>query len=183
MQDFKSLQENYEASLEDLKEKISGIRTGRAVPSLVENIIVEAYGTPSELKTLASISAPEPRQLLIQPFDPNIIQAIEQAINKANLDINSSVDGNHIRLSLPPLTEEKRQELVKEVKKHAEETRVKMRVMREETIRDLKTQQKEGGITEDDFYTAQREIQTLIEEYNTRIDEVVAKKEQEILTV
>lgn len=183
MASFKELQEGYEQQLENLKEKLATIRTGRAGSALVEHIMVDAYGAPAELRTLATISSPEPRQLLIQPFDPSVLQAIEQAIAKSELGVNPIVEGNQVRVTFPPMTEEKRQEMVKLARTYAEETRIRLRQLREEAIKELRGNQTSGKISEDDFYAAQREIQTLIEEYNTRIDQIVAKREQEILTV
>lgn len=183
MPSFKELQESYETNLENLKEKLGTIRTGRAGPAMVENILIDAYGAPAELKTLAAISSPEPRQLLISPFDPSLTQAIEQGIAKSELGINPIVEGNNIRLTIPPMTEEKRQEMVKLARAYAEESHIRLRQLREEAIKELKTKQSAGEITEDDLFSGQREIQTLIEDFNTRIDDALAKREQEILTV
>jgi ribosome recycling factor len=166
-----------------LKDELSSIRTGRASPALLNRITVDYYGATVPLNQLASFSVPEPRQLLVQPFDKNAITAIEKAILSSDLGITPSNDGNVIRLSFPPLTEERRKELVKVVHQRAEEGRVAVRNVRRHHKDELEKLEREGGISEDDLVRAEKELQKLTDQHVAEIDEMQRHKEQELLEV
>lgn len=166
-----------------LKEELNTVRAGRANPALLDKVTVDYYGSPTPLKNLSNISAPEPRTLLIAPFDPKIINDIEKAINIANIGITPSNDGKTIRLSIPPLTEERRKEITKSVKKYGEDAKVAVRNERRDANDELKKQEKAGDITEDDLKKSLDQIQKKIDKTMKDIDDVVAAKEKEILEV
>lgn len=166
-----------------LQHEMSTIRTGKASPALVEGIDVEAYGAMMKLKQLAVITTPEPRLLVIQPFDGSTVQAIEKAIKESNIGINPNVDGKIIRLPIPALTEERRRDLVKNIKHLAEETRVRVRSARRDGIESLKKARKEGAITEDDLERYEKDVQKLTDDFVKKIDEAVTAKEAEVMKV
>lgn len=168
---------------EVVQHEFAGVRTGKASPSLVENIMVECYGSQMRIRDVAAITTPESRQLLIQPWDASTIQAIEKAIQASELGVNPSVDGKNIRVALPELSEERRQEYVKVVRKMAEDGRVAIRHVRREALDNLKKATKDEGIPEDDSKHAEKDIQTLTDKYVALIDEHLSKKEKEILKV
>ena len=156
---LKDAQHKMEQAVSVLKEDLAGIRTGRATPAVLNRITVEYYGTPVPLNQLAGISVPEPRVLQVQPFDRNAIGAIEKAIQSSDLGITPSNDGNVIRLAFPPLTEERRKDLVKQVHHRAEEARVAVRNVRRHAKEEMEKLEREGGISEDDLIRAENEIQ------------------------
>jgi len=170
-------------ALESLSETLASIRTGRASPTLVERLQVEYYGSNTPLMQLASISVPEPRQLLIKPFDPTTIKAIEKAILTSELGLNPNNDGKVIRLNLPVLTEERRKDLVKVVHTHLEECRIAVRNVRRDLIKDLRDFEKEKLISEDDLKHAEEELQKLTDKNIDQVDALGSKKEKEILEV
>ena len=172
-----------EQAVGHLKEDLSGIRTGRATPAVLNRITVEYYGTPVPLNQLSSASVPEPRLLQITPFDKNAIGAIEKAIQSSDLGITPSNDGNLIRLSFPPLTEERRRDLVKQVHHRAEEGRVAVRNVRRHVKDALEKLEREGGISEDDLARAEKELQKLTDRFVAEIDEIQGHKEQELMEV
>jgi ribosome recycling factor len=166
-----------------LKE-FSGVRTGKASPGLVENIMVEVYGgSQMRIRELAGITTPESRVITITPWDKSTLQAIEKAIQKANLGLNPAVDRTLIRIVLPELSTERRQEFSKIAKKMAEDGRVAIRHVRRDAIEELKKQGKAGGVTEDEEKQAEKEIQKLTDQYIGKIDTHLAHKEKEIMTV
>lgn len=169
--------------IDHLKTQLASIRSGRVAPSLVENIKVEAYGSMTPLIELASITSPEPRLLLISPWDKSLLKEIEKSLLSANLGVQPAVDGNLIRLNFPPLTEERRRELSKTMNIKLEEAKVGVRNVREEVLKDLKEKKNSGQISEDDFFLAQKELQKLIDEYNKIIKDLGQEKEKEIMTV
>jgi ribosome recycling factor len=175
--------ERMQSALDTLEEDLSAIRTGRASPALVEKLPVEYYGTNTPLIQLASISVPEPRQLLIRPFDPATLKGIERAILVSDLGLTPNSDGKAIRLTLPQLTEERRRELVKVVHNRMEETKVSIRNVRRDQIRDLRDFEKEGLISEDDQERGEEEIQELTDKLNKKVDEIGERKEKEIMEV
>lgn len=185
MSDFniEQLKEKTEKSLNVLKEDMGTVRAGRANAALVDKVVVEYYGTPTPLKSLANISVPEPRTLLISPFDPKSIPEIEKAINIANIGINPVNDGKVVRLQVPQVTEERRKELTKVVKKMGEDTKVAVRNLRRDANDKVKKLEKSGDFTEDDVKETLDEIQKIIDKAVKDIDEVVAAKEKEILEV
>jgi ribosome recycling factor len=172
-----------EKGVDYLSHEFAAVRTGKASPALVENIDVEAYGASMKLKQLAVISTPEPRLLVIQPFDAATTKDIEKAIKESKLGINPAVDGKIIRLAVPTLSEERRRDLVKSIKQMAEEARVRVRSARREGIDGLKKAQKDGTITEDELETYEKEVQKLTDTYVKKIDDAVGTKEAEIMKV
>jgi ribosome recycling factor len=163
--------------------EFSGVRTGKASPSLIENVQVEAYGSHMRLKELATISVPEPRMLMVQPFDQTVMKAVEKAIQQSGLGLNPATQGRFIRVILPDLSNERRQEFVKLVKRMAEEGRVAVRNERRHAIEGLKKLKGSAGVSEDDIKDAETEAQKLTDQYIKKIDDHVAHKEKEILTV
>jgi ribosome recycling factor len=164
--------------------EFAGVRTGKASPGLVENVMVEAYGAHMRIRELAGITAPEPRLLVIQPWDATMLHPIEKAIQKANLGLNPSIDRKIIRIVIPELSQERRVEFTKIVRKMAEDGRVAIRHVRRDAIEHIKKLTKEqGGISEEDEKHAEKEVQKLTDDYIKRIDEHLAHKEKEIMTV
>jgi len=163
--------------------EFAGVRTGKASPALVENILVEVYGSQMRIRELAGITTPEPRMLLIQPWDAGSATPIEKAIQKANLGLNPSVQGKVIRIALPELSQERRQEFVKIAHKMAEGGRVAVRHVRRDAIEHLKKESKDGKISEDDLEHGEKEVQKLTDQYIGKIDAHLAHKEKEITTV
>src|SRR6266404_5598628 len=168
---------------EVVQHEFSGVRTGKASPGLVENITVEVYGSQMRIRELAGITTPEPRMLVIQPWDASTLHAIEKAIQKSNLGLNPAVDKKFIRIVLPELSQERRQEFIKIVKKMAEDGRVAIRHVRRDALEQLKKDAKAGGVTEDQVEVAEKEVQKLTDQYIGKIDTHVEHKEKEILTV
>jgi ribosome recycling factor len=166
-----------------VQHEFAGLRTGRASPVLVENITAEVYGSHMRIRELASITTPEPRVLMIQPWDATTVHPIEKAIQKSNLGITPTVQGKVIRLVLPDLSQERRQEMVKIVRKMTEDGRVAIRHVRRDAIEAVKKESKQGGIAEDQVETAEKEIQKLTDDYIAKIDAHLAGKEKEIMTV
>ncbi|MEJ2486089.1 MAG: ribosome recycling factor [Anaerolineales bacterium] len=171
------------SSLQSLQDDLAGIRTGRATPALVERLSVEYYGAPTPLQQLATFSVPEPRQILIKPFDPSTIKEIEKAIQTSDLGLTPSNDGKVIRLTLPPLTQERREELVRVVNARVEEGRVSVRNIRRDVIKDLREFEDEKLISEDDLKRGEDDIQKLTDEYIEKMNQVGEEKEEEILEV
>jgi len=176
-------EEGMEKAVGYLTHEFASVRTGKASPALVEGIEVEAYGSKMKLKQLAIISAPEPRLLVINPFDASTTQAIEKAIKESNIGIQPSVDGKIIRLPIPALSEERRRDLVKTVKHITEETRVRIRAARRDGMDGLKKAQKEGDLTEDELAKLEKEVQKLTDDYVKKVDDNSAAKEADIMKV
>nr|WP_238456387.1 ribosome recycling factor [Desulfotruncus arcticus] len=170
-------------TVEVLTKEFATMRAGRATPSLLEKIMVQYYGTPTPINQLANISAPEARLLVVQPWDKTVLPDLEKAILKSDLGITPASDGNVIRLAIPQLTQERRTELVKVIKKKAEEGRVAVRNIRRDANDTLKSQQKNGEISEDEQRRLQDEVQKLTDKYIKEIDGLLAAKEKEIMTV
>lgn len=178
-----SAEEGMEKSLNYMSHEFASIRTGKASPALVENLDVDAYGTTMRLKQLALITAPEPRLLLIQPFDAATVRDIERAINESRIGIAPAVDGKLIRIPIPELSEERRKELTRTVKQIAEESRVRIRACRREAMEAAKKLEKEGGLTEDDLHSAEEEIQKLTDRFIVQVDKQVGAKEAELMKI
>jgi len=176
-------EEGMDRALDFMKHEFSSVRTGKASPALVEGIDVDAYGSVMKLKQLALISTPEPRLIIIQPFDASTIKPIEKAINESKIGITPSVDGKLIRLPVPELSEERRKDLVKTLKNMAEETRVRMRAARRHAMDTAKKMQKEGGLTEDDLKSAETQIQKLTDKYVADVDTQFTSKEADIMKI
>ena len=180
---IKEAQQRMQAALEVLEEDLTGIRTGRASPALIEKLPVEYYGATLPLIQMATISVPESRQLLIRPFDASTLKNIERAILASELGLTPNNDGKSIRLNLPPLTEERRRELVRVVHGRLEECKVAVRNVRRDVIKDLKDFEKEKLISEDELNGAEEELKELTTDMVDKIDEIGARKEKEILEV
>lgn len=170
-------------SVEALKDDLLGIRTGRASPGLVERLQVEYYGTVTHLNQIASVAVPEPRLLVIKPWDPSALGDIERAILKSDLGLTPMSDGKLIRLNIPRLTEERRRDLVKLVARRVEEARVAVRNLRRDALQDLKDFEKEKMISEDDFYQGKEKVQSLTDEFVAQIDEIGRQKEAEVMEI
>jgi ribosome recycling factor len=170
-------------SVEVLQDDLLSIRTGRASPALVDRLQVEYYGSLTPLNQLASVAAPEPRLLVIRPWDPASLADIERAILKSDLGLTPMNDGKLIRLNIPRLTEERRRELVKVVSRRVEEARVAVRNLRRDALQDLKEFEKEKMISEDDFYRGKDEVQELTDELIETIDEIGRRKEEEVMEI
>jgi len=166
-----------------LQDEFGGVRTGRASPALVEKLRVDYYGTDVPLQQLAGFSVPEPRMLVIQPYDKGSIKAIEKAIMQSDLGITPGNDGQIIRLAFPPLTAERRKEMVKVVKHRAEEARVAIRNIRRQARHDLEAFEHDGAISEDDLDRAEKDLEKVTHEYVAEIDKLLGHKEQELLEV
>lgn len=175
--------EKMEAALEHLKRELAGLRSGRASLALLDNIKVDYYGTPTPLKQVANLSVPEARLMMIQPWEPPLIHEIEKAILASGLGLNPSNDGKVIRIPVPPLSEERRKDLIKVCKKHGEDTKVHLRGFRRDANEELKRQQKESKITEDDLRKSETDIQKLTDQYVQKVDQILKKKEEEILEI
>jgi len=176
-------EESMEKAVEFMTHEFHSIRTGKASPALVENLDVLAYGTSMKLKQLALITAPEPRLLVLQPFDASTVRDIERAINESRLGINPVVDGKLIRIPIPELSEERRRDLAKTVKSLAEEARVRVRACRRAGMESAKKLEKEGDLTEDSLRDAEAEIQKLTDRAVAEIDKLAAHKEAELMKI
>lgn len=163
--------------------EFAGVRTGKASPALVENILVEVYGSQMRIRELAGITTPEPRVLAIQPWDMSSIHPIEKAIQKSNLGLSPAIQGKLIRLFFPELSQERRQEFVKIVRKMAEDGRVAIRHVRRDAMEQLKKHGHDSGVTEDDVEQAEKELQKLTDDYSAKIEHHLTAKEKEIMTV
>lgn len=176
-------EEKMKKSLELLRKEYATLRAGRANPAILDKIQVEYYGTPTPLNQLANISAPEPRLLTIQPWDKSVIGQIEKAILKSDLGLNPSNDGNIIRIAIPQLTQERRVELVKVVRKKAEETKVSIRNVRRDTNDKIKSLEKSKVVSEDEAKKGQDDAQKMTDKYIKEVDRVLEVKEKEIMEV
>ncbi|SEF45245.1 ribosome recycling factor [Caloramator fervidus] len=179
---IKSHEEKMKKTLEVLKHELQSLKAGRANPAMLDKITVDYYGTPTHISALATITVPEPRMLLIQPWDKNVVKNIEKAIQKSDLGVNPISDGNVVRIVLPELTEETRKNLVKVVKKQGEDAKVAIRSIRRDANEKVKALKKEG-ISEDEIKRAEDEIQKLTDNFIKEIDKLVEAKEKEIMTV
>ena len=180
---LRETEDRMKASKQSLEDDLAGIRTGRASPALVEKLSVEYYGQPTPLMQLASISVPEPRSLLIRPFDASSLKDIERAIQTSDLGLTPNSDGKSIRLNLPALTEERRRDLVKMVNNRLEEARVAVRNIRRDAIKDLREFEQEKLISEDDLKRGEEDIQKLTDRYIEEINETGERKEKEVMEV
>lgn len=177
---LKDATEKMNKAISVLKDELAGIRTGRATPALLSRIVVDYYGTQVPIQQLASFSVPEPRTLVITPYDPNAIAAMEKAILSSDVGITPGNDGTVIRLSFPPLTEERRKDLIKLVHHRGEEGRVAVRNIRRHSKEELEGLEREGGISQDDLVRSEKELQKVTDKHVAEIDEVVAHKDREL---
>ena len=181
--DFNSIEEKMKKTISVFEENLSEVRAGRANPNILNKITVDYYGVPTPINQMAGISVPEPRMIVIQPWDMSMLKEIEKAINLAEIGINPNNDGKVIRLVFPELTEERRKELVKDIRKTAEEAKVAIRAIRREGLDIAKTAQKNSEITEDELDSAETKIQKMTDSKIAEIDNILDKKEKEIMTV
>ena len=176
-------EERMDKSLKFLVEEYTKVRSGRAAPGLVENIKVDYYGTETPLKQIAAIGAPEPRLLVIRPFDPSSLQAIEKSILKSDIGITPNSDGKLIRLAIPPLSEERRRQIVGQTKQMSEEAKVAIRNERRDAIKAADKEKKDGTMTEDELEQFKKDVQELTDEYTGKVDELQAAKSDELMQV
>ena len=172
-----------EKATDHLQHELRGIRTGRASPALVENIHVDYYGTPTALKSIAMIQVPEATQLLIKPFSPGDIKAIEKAISDSKIGLTPHSDGRQLRLQLPPLSQDRRLQLVGQTKGIAETAKIAIRNARRDANKVIDTEQKAGDMTEDEANTGKEQVQELTKQYEGKVDEMIEKKQKEIMQV
>lgn len=180
---YPEIEEKMNKRVDGFHSELKTIRAGRANASVLDKISIDYYGTPTPVQQVGSVSSPEPRMLVIQPWDASILSEIEKAIQKSEIGISPQNDGKVIRLNFPPLTEERRKELVKQVKKYSEEAKVQVRNVRRDALEDYKAKKKNSEITEDDLKGIEKDIQTLTDKYIKEIDDITADKEKEILEV
>lgn len=176
-------EQKMEKSVDSVVRDFAGVRAGRANPSILDKVAVDYYGCPTPVNQLASVSVAEARVLQIQPYDASALKTIEKAILVSDIGINPQNDGRIIRLTFPPLTEERRKDLVKDVKKIAEDGKVAVRSIRRDAIEKLKALKKSNEITEDDQSNGEKKIQTLTDKYCKEIDDITAAKEKEIMEI
>jgi ribosome recycling factor len=179
---IKEVETRMQAALDALTREFAGVRTGRASTGLLEGIRVDYYGTPTPVPQVASLSVPDPKTLLIQPWDASLLPAIEKAIMKSDLGLTPANDGKVIRLTMPPLNEERRKQLARAVGKLAEDARVAVRNIRHEANKKIKALERDKKISEDDGHRGQEQIQKITDKFIQRVDELLKKKEQEILS-
>ena len=183
MSEHKEFESKMKKTCESLSTQLAGIRAGRANAAVLDQIQVEYYGSMSPIQQVASVSSPDPRSLVIQPWDKSLLKGIEKAILSSDLGINPQNDGICIRLVFPPLTEERRKDLVKQTKKYGEDAKVAIRNIRRDAIDKYKKQQKASEMTEDDYKDAEKGIQKLTDDYIKELDKIVEKKEKELTEI
>lgn len=183
MADLKEFERKMQKTLDVLSSDFGAVRAGRANAQVLDRITVEYYGVPTPLNQVGTVSSPDPRTLVIQPWDNTLLRAIEKAIQTSELGINPQNDGRVIRLAFPQLTEERRKDLTKQVKKYAEDSKVAIRNIRRDAVDYVKKAQKKGEMTEDEQKKAEKDIQELTDKYTKRADEMCAKKEKELMEI
>ncbi|MCD6363901.1 MAG: ribosome recycling factor [Synergistetes bacterium] len=178
---LREMESRMKKAIEIIKRDMASVRTGRAHPAILEDIKVDYYGTPVPINQIATISAPEARLLVIQPWDKSALKEIEKAILRSPLGLTPQNDGNVIRVSIPPLTEERRKELIRLVRKKAEEGRITIRNIRRDVMEDLKEKKEDGDIPEDDYFRLSKEVQEITDKYIEKVEEILKLKEEEIM--
>ena len=181
--DFTNIKEKMDKTINVYNEKLSEVRAGRANPAILNKVRIDYYGTPTPINQVAGVSVPEARLIVIQPWDMSILKEIEKAIIASDIGINPNNDGKVIRLSFPELTEERRKELVKDIKKMAEEAKIAIRAVRRDGIEEAKANQKEGNMTEDELKQAENQIQKMTDKSVEEIDKILENKEKEVMSV
>ena len=181
--DYKNIEERMNKTISVYEEKLSEVRAGRANPAILNKVKIDYYGTPTPINQVAGISVPEARMIVIQPWDASILKDIEKEILKSDIGINPNNDGKVIRLAFPELNEERRKEIVKDIRKMAEEAKVAIRSIRRDGIDEAKTMQKNSEISEDDLKVAEEKIQKLKDKYVENIDNILETKEKEIMSI
>ncbi len=180
---YTNIKEKMEKTISVYREKLAEVRAGRANPAILNKIRIDYYGTPTPINQVAGVSVPEARLIVIQPWDVSVLKDIEKAILASDIGINPNNDGKVIRLAFPELTEERRKDLVKDIKKMAEEAKVAVRAVRRDGIETAKAEQKEGNMTEDELKQAENDIQKLTDTSVEEIDKILANKEKEVMSV
>lgn len=180
---YENIEEKMKKALAVLEDQLAGVRAGRANPKILDKVLVEYYGTPTPINQLANIMVPEARMITIQPWDASVLKEVEKAILKSDIGINPNNDGKIIRLIFPELTEDRRKELVKEIKKMAEESKIVLRNIRRDGIEEFKAKQKASEITEDDLRNAEEQIQKITDKYVGLVEKSVGEKEKEIMSI
>ena len=183
MSDYKEFESKMKKSCDALTTQLATIRAGRANAAVLDQIQVDYYGVPTPIQQVASVATPDPRSLVIQPWDGSVLKGIEKAILASDLGINPQNDGRSIRLVFPPLTEERRKDLAKQTKKYGEDSKVAIRNIRRDAIEKFKKQQKASEITEDDYKIAEKDIQKLTDDFIKEIDKITEKKEKELTEI
>lgn len=183
MANYEQMEEKMQKTLSVLERDLAGVRAGRANPAILDRITVPYYGVETPLQQVAAVSVPEPRMLMIQPWDATLVKEIEKAILASDIGITPTSDGKVLRLGFPQPTEERRRELVKDVKKYGEESKVAIRSVRRDTIEKYKKMEKAHEITEDDLRIAEDEIQKLTDQYCQKVDKIISEKESEVMSV
>lgn len=181
--DYSKIKEKMEKSINVYSEKLAEVRAGRANPAILNKVKIDYYGTPTPINQVAGVSVPEARLIVIQPWDASILKEIEKAILASDIGINPNNDGKVIRLAFPELTEERRRDLVKDIKKMAEEAKIVIRTIRRDGIEEAKQEQKNGDMTEDELKQAENEIQKLTDKSVEEIDRILENKEKEVMSV
>ena len=181
--DFKEYNRKMDKTLDVLQDQFGSVRAGRANAAVLDRIMVDYYGSPTPIQQIAAISSPDPRALVISPWDSKALKSIEKAIQNSDLGINPQNDGRCIRLSFPQLTEERRKELVKQIRKYAEAGKVAVRNIRRDAMEGFKKLEKKSEITEDDLKQAEKDLQKLTDDSCKKLDELLAKKEKELMAV
>jgi len=180
---YEEIEEKMKKAVSVFEEQLAGVRAGRANPKILDKVLVEYYGVPTPINQVANIMVPEARMIAIQPWDASILKDVEKAILEANIGINPNNDGKVIRLIFPELTEERRKELVKDIKKMSEDSKIALRNIRRDGIEGFKAKQKASEITEDDLHGAEEDIQKLTDKYVGKIEDLVEVKEKEIMSI
>lgn len=180
---YKPIEEKMKKTINVLKDNLAGIRAGRANPQILDKITIDYYGAPTPIQQVATVSVPEARVILIQPWEAKLLKDIEKEIQKSDIGINPNNDGKMLRLVFPALTEERRKELTKSVKKEGEEAKVAIRAIRRDSIEHMKAKKKSSEITEDDLKDAEKDIQNLTDKFIAEIDRIVEAKDKEIMEV
>jgi len=183
MPSLQKARQRMEGAIESVRREFAGVRTGKASPALLDTVRVEAYGSQMPLTQVGTVTVPEPRLILVQPWDKSLLKAIEKGLRESDLGLNPSNDGSIIRIPIPPLTEERRREYVKLLHKLAEEGRVAVRQARKDANDEIKRRQKDGEISEDEVRREMDEVQKLTDQYVGKVDELLKKKEAEVLEV
>lgn len=181
--DYTNIKEKMEKAINSYAERLAEVRAGRANPSILNKVKIDYYGVPTQISQVAGVSVPEARLIVIQPWDASVLKEIEKAILASDIGINPNNDGKVIRLAFPELTEERRKDLVKDIKKMAEEAKVAVRSVRRDGIETAKAEQKEGNMTEDELKQAENDIQKLTDKSVEEIDQILANKEKEVMSV
>lgn len=183
MYNFSEVRQKFEKTLVHLQHELGSLRTGKATPSLLDPVLVDAYGTKMRVNELANISVPDPNMLIVSPWDKSILSSLEKAIASASLNVNPVVDGDVIRIVIPSLTEERRKEMVKILRQKVEGGKVMLRTIRTDAKKEIEDQEGQEGVSEDDLAVEVEELDKLVKDYTTQLDDLAKKKEADLMTV